>query len=90
MSHPANLGQLIAHAAGEHHQYLIDIRWLRGVLDLVAANSKTEGKSCRRGGAAASPFSAAFLQRRAPADERGSNDKVYLSGQCGTTASAVV
>ena len=60
MSHPANLGQLIAHAAGEHHQYLIDIRWLRGVLDLVAANSKTEGKSCRRGGAAASPFTATF------------------------------
>ena len=60
MSHPANLGQLIAHAAGEYHQYLTDIRWLRGVLDLVAANSKTEGKSCRRGGAAASPFTATF------------------------------
>jgi hypothetical protein len=60
MSHPANLGQLIAHTAGEYHQYLIDIRWLRGILDLVAANSKTEGKSCRRGGAAASPFSATF------------------------------
>ena len=45
MSHPANLGQLIAHTAGEYHQYLIDIRWLRGILDLVAANSKTEGKS---------------------------------------------
>ena len=60
MSHPANLGQLIAHTAGEYHQYLIDIRWLRGILDLVAANSKTEGKSCRRGGAAASPFTATF------------------------------
>ena len=90
MSHPANLGQLIAHTAGEYHQYLIDIRWLRGILDLVAANSKTEGKSCRRGGAAASPFTATFCSVGGPADDRGSNDEVYLSGQCGTTASAVV